>query len=86
MGSRGQSYRNCQRMAIYTLVQQLSREEEVGFMDLYGCFVGRADMFIREGLYLSGKNAAVFADELSGAVDSGMGKIKNIFGSKPCLN
>ena len=29
MGSRGQGYRNCQRMAINMLVQQLCREEEV---------------------------------------------------------
>ena len=32
------------------------------------------------------KGAAVFADELSAAVDSGMGSISNIFGSKHCLN
>ena len=30
--------------------------------------------------------AAVFADELSAAVDSGMGTMTNIFGSKHCLN
>ena len=38
MGSRGQGHRNCRRMAINMLVQQLCREEEVGFR---GCFVGR---------------------------------------------
>ena len=47
-------------------------------LDLWGCFVGRADMFMRDGLHLSGKVAAVFADELSVAVDSGMGSINNI--------
>ena len=36
-------------------------------------------MFMRVKLLLS---AAVFADELSAAVDSGMGSIKNIFFSK----
>ena len=41
-------------------------EEEVGFVDLWGCFVGRTDMYRRDGLHLSGKGAAVFADELSG--------------------
>ena len=41
---------------------------------------------MRDGLHLSGKGAAVFVDELSAAVDSGMGRIKNIFGSKHCLN
>ena len=51
-----------------------------------GCFVGRVDMFMRDGLHLSGKGAAMFAYELFGAVDSGMGSIKYIFGSKHCLN
>ena len=32
-------------------------------------------MFMRDGLHLSGKDAAVFTDELSAAVDSGMGSI-----------
>ena len=59
-------------MAINTLVQQLCREEEVGFVDLCGCFFGRADMYMKDGL--SGKGAAVFADDLSEAVESGMGK------------
>ena len=39
-------------MAINTLVQQLCREEEVGFVDLWGCFVRTADMFMRDGLHL----------------------------------
>ena len=33
-------------------------------------------MYIRDGFQLSGKGAAVFADELSAAVYSGMGSIK----------
>ena len=49
MGSRGQGYRNCRRMAINTLVQQLCSEEEV-------------DFDTRDGLHLSGKGAGVFAD------------------------
>ena len=39
-----------------------------------------------DGLHLSGKEAAVFADGLTAAVDSGMGNITNIFGSNHCLN
>ena len=39
-------------MAFNTLIQQLCREEEVGFVDLWGCFVGTADMFMRDGLHL----------------------------------
>ena len=44
MGRRGHKYRNCRGMAINMLVQKLCREEEVGFVDLWGGFVGRADM------------------------------------------
>ena len=83
MGRRGHKYRNCRGMAIN---QKLCREEEVGFVDLWGSFVGRADMYMKDGLHLSGKGAAVFADELSAAVDSDMGTMTNIFGSKHCLN
>ena len=79
MGSRGQGYRNCRTMAINTLVQQLCREEEVGIVDLWGCFVGRTDMCMRYVLHLSGKGAPVFPDELSSAVESGMESITNIF-------
>ena len=42
-------------------------------------------MLRRDGFHLSGKDAAVFADELLAAVDSGVGSINNIFGSKRCL-
>ena len=37
-------------------------------MDLWGCFVGRADMYMKDGLHLRGKGATVLADELSAAV------------------
>ena len=82
----GHKYRNCRGMAINMLVQKLCREEEVGFVDLWGSFVGRADMYMKDGFHLSGKGAAVFADKLSTAVDSDMGTMINIFGSKHCLN
>ena len=55
-------------------------------MDLWGSLVGRADMYTKDGLHLSGKGAAVYAAELSAAVDSGMGTMTHIFGSKHCLN
>ena len=48
-------------------------------MDLWGSFFGWADVYMKNGLHLSGKGAAVFADELSAAVDSGMGTMTNIF-------
>ena len=86
MGRSGHKYRNCRGMAINMLVQKLCREEEVGFVDLWGSFVGRADMYMKDGLHLSGKGAAVFADKLSAAVDSDLGTMTNIFGSKHSLN
>ena len=49
MGRRGHKYRNCRGMAINMLVQKLCREEEVGFVDLWGSFVGRADNYVHEG-------------------------------------
>ena len=41
---------------------------------------------MRDGLHLSGKRATMLTDELSAAVDSGMGSIHDIFGSTHCLN
>ena len=41
---------------------------------------------MKDGLHLSGKGAAVFADKLSAAVDSDLGTMTNIFGSKHSLN
>ena len=73
-------------MAINMLVEKLCREEEVGFVDLWESFVERADMYMKDGLHLSGKGAAVFADGLAAAVDSGMVSITNIFVSQYYLN
>ena len=45
-------------------------------MCVFKCFVGGgADIYMRDGLHLSGKGAAVFVDELPEAVESGMGSI-----------
>ena len=38
--------------------------------------VGKEDMYVRDGLHLSGKGAAVFVEGLSGAVTSGLGKVR----------
>ena len=47
-----------------------------GYVDLWDSFVGKEEMYVRDGLHLSGKGAAVFAEELSGAVASGLGKVR----------
>ena len=46
---RGHRYRNCRGMAINMLVEKLCREEEVGYVDLWGSFVGSADMYMKDG-------------------------------------
>ena len=48
----------------------------VGYVDLWDSFVGKEEMYVRDGLHLSGKGAAVFAEGLSGAVASGLGKVR----------
>ena len=50
--------------------------EDVGYVDLWDSFVGNEDMYGRDGLHLSGKGTAVFAEGLSGAVASGLGKVR----------
>ena len=40
----------------------LCKEEEVGYVDLWDSFVGKEEMYARDGLHLSGKGAAVFAE------------------------
>ena len=75
-GTRSQGYRNSRRMAINGMVKQLCREEEVGFVDVWDSFVVKEEMYLRDGLHLSGKGAAVFAKGLSGAVASGLGKVR----------
>ena len=75
-GNRIQGYRNSKRMAVNGMVKRLCKEEEVGYVDLWDSVVGKEDMYVRDGLHLSGKGAAVFAEGLSGAVGSGLGKVR----------
>ena len=51
-------------MAINTLVQQLRKEEDVGFVDLWSSFVAKEEMYMRDGLHLSGKGTGVFFPRL----------------------
>ena len=43
------------------MVQQLCREDEVAFVDLWDSFMGKEEMYLRDGHH-SGKGAAVFAE------------------------
>ena len=65
-GTRIQVYRHSRRMAVDGMAKQLCREEEVGFVDLWDSFVGKEEMYLRDGLHLSEKGGAVFAGGLSG--------------------
>ena len=71
MRGKGATYRNCKR--INSLVEQMCEEEGVGFVDLWGYFVGKEGMYMRDGLHLSGKGAAVFFENLLQSMDSGTG-------------
>ena len=64
------------RIAINGMVKRLCKEEDVGYVDLWDSVVGKEGMYARDGLHLSGKGAAVFAEGLSGAVASGLGKVR----------
>ena len=51
-GNRIDGYRNSKRMVINGMV--LCKEEDVGYVDLWDSFVGKEEMYAREGLHLSG--------------------------------
>ena len=74
-GNRIDGYRNSKRMAVNGMVKRLYKEVEVGYVDLWDSFVGKEEMYAKDGLHLSGKGATVFAEGLSGAVASGLGKV-----------
>ncbi len=74
-GNRIHGYSNSKSMAVNGMVKRLCKEEEVGYVDLWDSFVGKEEMYARDGLHLSGKGAAVFAEGLSGAVARGLGKV-----------
>ena len=75
-GNRIRGYRNSKRMAVNGMVKRLCKEDEMRYVDLWDSFVGKEEMYVRDSLHLSGKGAAVFAEGLSGAVASGLGKVR----------
>ena len=54
-GNRIQGYRNSKRMAVNGMVKRLCKEDEVGYVDLWDSFVGKEEMYVRDGLHLRGK-------------------------------
>ena len=63
-------------MAVKGMMKLLCKEEEVGYVDLWDSFVGKEEMYARDGLHISGRGASVFAEGLSGEVTSGLGKVR----------
>ena len=60
-------------MAINALVEQMCEEEVVGFVHLWGYFVGKEDIYMRDGLHQSENGAAVSSENLLRSMDSGTG-------------
>ena len=54
------------------MVERLCKEEDVGYVDLWDSFVGKEDMYARDGLHLRGKGQQF----LPRAVASGLGKVR----------
>ena len=65
-GNRIDGYRNSKRMAINGMVKRLCKEEDVGYVDLWNIFVGKEDMYVRDGLPLSGKGLPFFPRDVRG--------------------
>ena len=77
-GNRIYGYIDSKRMAINGIMKRLCKEEDVGYGDMWDSFVGKEEMYARDGMHLSGKGAAAFAEGLSGAVASGLGKVRYV--------
>ena len=71
-----EKYRNLLKKTKQARAGQICKEEEVGYVDLWDSFVRKEEMYVRDGLHLSGKGASVFAEGLSGAVASGLGRAR----------
>ena len=63
-GNMIDGYRNSKRVSINGMMKRLCKEEDVVYVDLWDSFVGIEEMYARDGLHLSGKGAAAFAEGL----------------------
>ena len=53
-------------MAVNGMVERLCKEEDVGYVDVWDSFVGREDMYGRDGLHLSGKGQQFLPSDCQG--------------------
>ena len=52
-GNMIRGYRNSKRMPVNGMVRRLCKEDEVGYVDVWDSFVGKGEMYARDGLHLS---------------------------------
>ena len=64
------------RAASFTYFGDLLRCPHKRIVTITKVYMGKEGIYARDGLHLSGKGAAVFAEGLSGAVASGLGKVR----------
>ena len=62
LGNKIDGYRNSKRTAINEMMKRLCKEEYVGYVDLWDSFVGKEEMYARDGLHLSWKGADALAE------------------------
>ena len=66
------TWSRCRFLICSTIIVLVSRVHQ-WILGYVGCFVGKEDMYVRDGLHLSGKGAAVFSENLLQSMDSGTG-------------
>ena len=48
------------------MVKRLCKEEDVGYVDLWDSFVGKEEMYVRDGRHLSGKGVPFWPRDCQG--------------------
>ena len=49
-GNRIQGYWNSKRMAVNGMAKRHCKEEDVGYVDMWDSFVGKEELYLRDGL------------------------------------
>ena len=68
VGNMIHGYRNPKRMGVNRMEKRLGKEEEVGYMDLWDSFVGKEEMYARDGLHLRGKGPQCLPRDCQGRI------------------
>ena len=70
--SRSHGCRNYRLWIVNALVQQKCNEVKLYYVHLWNSFVSSENMFMRDGLHLSGRVYGFFADNFNRTFDSGL--------------